>query len=624
MNDTLTSFNPAVSVETYLYGQKDTKGIVGIEYDYYTNFIYLIIEDPETGKKSVIKEQLKPFLWAKDLKQFNFYGGDKKKVRREMAKFGITVEPLITMDEVRNENGYKYLVKSTDSWRQLTKFFKDGNLDIFNNRDKFQYLSPIEQYLIHTGRRFFKGFKDYNSIHRYVFDIETTGLDPETNRCFMIGAKTTRGFEKLYVISKEDDDDAERAMIIEWAEELTKLKPSIIAGYNSENFDFDFLIKRMKILGDDLANYLRTLKPKSERLKRKKTTIKFGNETEIYEQTIMWGYNIIDIYHAVRKTQAINSEIKSAGLKYISKFSEINKPNRVYIESGYNIWKFYKEKKEFWFRDDTGEYKLCEDNPDLIDLDIKYPKIYKKVTGDYIIKRYLMDDLWETLQVDEQFNQASFMLAHIIPTGYVRVSTMGTATQWKMLMLGWSYINGLSVPDVEEKRNYTGGLSRLLSVGYADKIVKFDYASLYPSIQITHQVYPACDISKAMDKMLKFFHATRTECKAEAAKAYDLGNPEIGAMFDRKQLPIKILNNAQYGSLCAPQVFPWGEIDRGEEVTCRGRTYLRGMIKYFTDRGFETLVLDTDGVNFTFENVDMNYEYVGKGLNWKTKKDIFY
>jgi hypothetical protein len=34
--------------------------------------------------------------------------------------------------------------------------------------------------------------------------------------------------------------------------------------------------------------------------------------------------------------------------------------------------------------------------------------------------------------------------------------------------------------------------------------------------------------------------------------------------------------------------------------------------------------LDTDGVNFSYSNVDLSYEYVGKGLNWKTENNKLY
>jgi hypothetical protein len=49
------------------------------------------------------------------------------------------------------------------------------------------------------------------------------------------------------------------------------------------------------------------------------------------------------------------------------------------------------------------------------------------------VERYLDDDLEETLTVDDEFNQGTFLLAAMVPTTYERVSTMGTATLWRML-----------------------------------------------------------------------------------------------------------------------------------------------------------------------------------------------
>ena len=610
-------------MERFLYGGDPTQGIINIEYDYSTNTIILIFQHPETGQLSMKQTPLKSFLWTKALHETGFYNGDKKLINKKMAYYGVTVEPLETMGEVRNESGYKYLVKCANSWNDLTQFFKEGGLDVFKDKQYFQYLPPIEQYLVQTGKRLFKGFTNYDDVHRYIFDIETTGLNPSTSRVFMIGAKTTRGFEKLYVVDKENDDESELKLILEWAKDLNEMKPSIVAGYNSENFDFFFLIERLKHLGSDCKEVIKTLSVKYP-FKRKEASLKLANEVEHYDQTVIWGINVVDIIHAVRRAQAINSEIKSAGLKYICKFSGIARENRVYIHDGGQIFNIYKENKEYWFNHKNGEYRLCDENPELTDLDVKYPKIYEKVTGEYIVKRYLMDDLWETMEVDSQYNQAAYLMATILPTSFHRVSTMGTAGLWKMLMMAWSYENKLSIPEFDERRDYTGGLSRLLKVGYSEKIVKMDFASLYPSIQITHGVYPSCDISKAMDKMLRFFHATRTECKAEGKNAKKAGNKQLAIMFDRKQLPIKILNNSQYGSLCAPLVFPWSEMDKGEEVTCRGRNYLRTMVTFFTDRKFDPIVLDTDGVNFSYSEADDEYEYTGKGLNWKTEDGKLY
>jgi DNA polymerase elongation subunit (family B) len=610
-------------IEKFLYGHNPQEGIVNIEYEYDTNYIFLILEDFTTGKLKMAREQLKPFLWTKDLKQANFYKGDKKMVRKKMAEYEITTELLETKDIPRNENGYKYLVKCNKTWNDLGRFFKEGGIDIRTDKEHIQHCAPIEQYLISTGKRLFKGFKDYNSVHRYIFDIETTGLDPKTNRIFMIGAKTTRGFEKLYAVEKPDDDEAELNMIVEWATELNELKPSIIAGHNSENFDFYFLIERLKILGSSLEEVLKTLYSKHN-VKRRQSTIKLANEVEMYDQTLIWGINVIDTIHSVRRAQAINSEIKSSALKYICKFSEIAKPNRVYIPDGLNIWKIYNEDEDYWFNDKNGQYKSIKDNPELIDLDIKYPDVYKKVTGKYIVERYLMDDLWETMQVDAQFNQSAYLMGQILPLTYHRILTMGTATQWKLIMFAWSYENKLPIPELDKKRDFTGGLSRLLRVGFNNKIIKLDFASLYPSIVIAHDVIPNTDITSVIMKILKYFYLTRRECKSESQRYSELGDYELSSMFDRKQLPIKIINNSLYGAFTCPSVFPWCEMDKGEEITCRGRNYTRQMCEFFIKYKFNPITIDTDGVHFSYEDVDLNYNYTGKGLNWMVKKDKEY
>ena len=65
---------------------------------------------------------------------------------------------------------------------------------------------------------------------------------------------------------------------------------------------------------------------------RKPSTLKLGAETEEYNQTTMWGYNIMDTYHRVRQAMALNSSLQSGGLKYIAKEAGIERNNRVYID----------------------------------------------------------------------------------------------------------------------------------------------------------------------------------------------------------------------------------------------------------------------------------------------------
>ena len=202
----------------------------------------------------------------------------------------------------------------------------------------------------------------------------------------------------------------------------------------------------------------------------------------------------------------------------------------------------------------------------------------------------------------------------MVPTTYERVSTMGTATLWKMLMLAWSYHRNLAIPEKQEKRPFVGGLSKLLTVGYSEDVLKLDFSSLYPSIQLVHNVFPECDVTNALQGMLKYFRDTRIKYKNLSNEYYEKDNKK-SEEFGRKQLPLKIFINSMFGSLSAPQVFPWGDMDGGERITCTGRQYLRHMIKWFMKKNYKPLVLDTDGVNFSCPPDLENSVYVGLGNN---------
>jgi DNA polymerase elongation subunit (family B) len=221
--------------------------------------------------------------------------------------------------------------------------------------------------------------------------------------------------------------------------------------------------------------------------------------------------------------------------------------------------------------------------------------------------------------VDDEFNQGTFLLASMVPTTYERISTMGTATLWKMLMLAWSYKYKLAIPEKQSKQDFVGGLSRLLRVGYSKDVLKLDFSSLYPSIQLVHDVFPECDVLQGMKAMLKYFRDTRILYKNLAGE-YEKTDKKKSLSYDRKQLPIKIFINSMFGALSAPQVFHWGDMYMGEQITCTGRQYLRMMIKFFMNKGYMPLVMDTDGVNFSKPEGCDERIYIGKGNNWKVKK----
>src|SRR5690606_26517996 len=252
----------------------------------------------------------------------------------------------------------------------------------------------------------------YDDLHKLIFDIETTGLDPLINRVFLIGIRDNRGFETLLSAKELDNDEYEKELIYSFWATIRRVEPSMIAGYNSENFDFYFILKRMEIIGIAINSVQTTRDDENQHsIVRKPATITLGGETEDYEKTIMWGYDVLDIMHSVRKAKAIDSSIKKTGLKYIVKHQRVNKPDRMYIEDGKDIYRFWKDNPHFVINTSDNKYvkvpKEFQGEPERYLTSEEVKDIFKtsenpqlKLTsGREITQRYLQDDLWETQKV---------------------------------------------------------------------------------------------------------------------------------------------------------------------------------------------------------------------------------
>jgi len=603
-------------IEKFLSGNDDEKYIIGVEYDYVKDCIWKIIEHPEHGKQ-IKKDTFIPFAWVGDLRGLNFYQSSKALQKEAMTKHKIVIEKLRTDGNERLEKGLTYMIKSLNGYRSIIQFFREGGIEPWGEttKDLVLILPPVEQYLVVKEKRMFKGFDEYDSITRFVFDLETTALEPKDGRIFMIGMKTNKGFREVIECANEDQ---ERQGIVKFFNTIDQLKPSIIASYNGFNFDWHWLFERAKALNIDIKRVAKTLNP-ANTIKQSESLLKLANEVERFNQTSMWGYNVVDTLHAVRRAQAINSNIKSAGLKYITQYISAEAPDRVYIDHT-DIGSMYSKKEEYWLNIQNGKYKKVGSDQKVDDACAGHPDIYIKTTGDDLVERYLDDDLEETLKVDEEFNQGSFLLASLVPTTYERVSTMGTATLWEIQMRAWSYKHKLAIPAKNQKTEFVGGLSRLLKVGYSTDVLKLDFSSLYPSIQLVHDVFPDCDITGAMKGMLNYFRNTRIKYK-NLAKELSSTDKKKSLSYDRKQLPIKIFINSMFGALSAPQVYHWGDMYMGEQITCTGRQYLRQMMNFFISKGYTPLVLDTDGVNYSLPEGGVDdRRYIGKGNNWLVKE----
>ena len=636
-------------INSFINGTDPMERIVNLEYKYDSDKIKVYYRN-ENDVKCYKMENFYPFVWATRHACEKLCDGDRSMVSSLMRKYGIGIRSLDTKNnkgevvESIAKTGYIFMfyAKRPMSYQKFLKFFKEANNPIYSKskdgeddeltskEDSRQYLivTPQEQYMISTGRRFFKGYDDYDDIIRMIFDLETEGLDPRYCRINQFGIRFNRpvmyrgnkvNFERILTVTgntKEEKDANELHNIKVFLSMIQYFQPDVITAHNGENFDWNFIIERCKQLGttiEDICINENMFDGEVIRKNTKETVLKLGGEVETFYQTIVPSIIITDSLHAVRRAQAIDSNMLRADLKYVTKYSKMEKTNRVYVP-GDKISDTWNDKEnEYALNNSDGDwYKITNDKP------IK--ENYEVVTGKYIVERYLLDDLWECDKVEHRYNTSNFMICKMLPVPYQKCCTMGTAGQWKALLMAWSYENGLAIPQFGEGGTFTGGLSRLLKVGFVDNVAKFDYNSLYPSIILTWDISDEKDI---MDSTLKFLEYVLTEREKykgltkkagkekerilERLQSRDYKDKEEGKKLneelkfweseesknDKKQLPLKIFGNSFFGSYGAENLFPWGSKVCAERITCTGRMSLRLMISYFDKLGYKPIVGDS-------------------------------
>lgn len=642
------------TIGEFLGGTNPQEHIIKIEGNNDESFVTVFYRD-ENDRLVRETDNFYPFLWAKHSACVNLFldaNGqmDRQRFIAKLKEYGIKIETLRTTNDngeehQRMKDGYRFLYRAVRpmSYTTFLKFFEEGGVPVYGKKgeqtpNSYLIVSMVEQYMIATGKRLFKGYDDYNQLHRMQFDLETTGVDIQNDTINQIGIRTNKGFEEIITVEGTGMERLhnECKAIQRFFYIIRQEDPDVISGYNSENFDWEMISSRLVQFGSSLKDFTDGIfGGKGIFKKSKPTPLKLGGETEYYFPTVMYGKNLTDGLFAVRRAQAQDSNMKKTGLKYITKYSKLEKPNRVYVPGGIisDTWsiteKYFalNDKNGDWFNFTKVDFNKTIEKDDKIYLVYEFvdknhlivrklddesnliEDTYELVSGKYIVERYLLDDLYETDLVELRYNQSNFLVCKMLPTSFEKCCTMGTAGIWKLIMMAWSYQHGLAVPKGEDKRNFTGGLSRLLRCGYVPNIVKLDYNSLYPSILLSYGVKTPIDITGSMLLMLEYVLTQREKYKelkaVEGGKAKKMKKKlEAGevpaeeidafeaemrkhatdsALYDKMQLPLKILGNSFFGSFGADgKIFPWCDMDAAERTTCIGRQSLRLMIGVFS------------------------------------------
>ncbi|MDP7281624.1 MAG: 3'-5' exonuclease, partial [Candidatus Poribacteria bacterium] len=282
-------------------------------------------------------------------------------------------------------------------------------------------LNPVEQFLLKSGLTYF-GALEWPQIHRLCFDLETTGLDPNSDQILMIAGGDNRGSE--FVL----EGDSEAELVEEFVGIIQDKDPDVIEGYNLFEFDLDFLHQRARQHGIrlNIGREINGTRGELEKLPYQKS-IKIGAETRSIPNFTLVGRELIDVLHAVQRWNAISRKLENHRLKDSAIHFGLAEPNREYI--------------------DQQQQPLAE--------------VYK--VDPQRVRSYALADVRETMGLSNILSQSNFELAKMVPMAYQDLSVSGSTRPIDYLMVrGYLHHNhSLPLPQ-EKKETFQGGHTDIL------------------------------------------------------------------------------------------------------------------------------------------------------------------
>jgi len=550
----------------WLYGWDDTPGIVSVwaEPD---GRALVWRRDPATRQLVREPASFRPWLLLASLADLSHLG--PRLVPHDAAAASLTT--AFSYEELSGSAGLRYVVRGPDVRALRSAVMRGASQRLGRSitqarelgSDVWLLLPPEEQYLVATGRAYFRGL-GFDQVQRLQFDLETTGLDPDVDRIFLVAVRGPSGEHEL-LEAASDSDDAEAALLQRLAACIARFDPDVIENHNLHGFDMPFLMRRAERLRLKLALGRRAdvdfrLRPASrgarlgqagapwlERLRRARYTLP--------------GRELIDSLDAVRRHDFSARDLPGHGLKAVARHLGLASREREYISGG---------------------------------------RVHEAYLADpQRVRRYATDDVDEAAGVARLLGGAAFSLAQMAPRRYERLGDAGAATGVLDPMLVRAYLRaGMALPTHEagDGTPHQGAALYLFASGVARRIVKADVASLYPSLMRQYRIGPRRDKLGVFLAIIDQLVERRLQAKAAAR----LAQPGSAERFQLEALSaaIKLVVNSGYGYLGAVGLTRFADVHAANDVTKRGRELLSFMCHELGRRGVQLLEADTDGVYF--------------------------
>jgi DNA polymerase I len=546
--------------EEALWGWDATPGIVSVWAD--TSGRALVWRRLGAGKPVCDRERFRPWLLLSSL-DFVAHRGEGWVVGdAEVGAHG----PLRFI-ELEGPGQLRYRVDAEDG-RALTARVLTGARRMLGRRverlrdigaEHVLSLPPEEQYLVATGRTYFRGMV-YDQLVRLTLDLETTGLDAQSDRLFLVALCHSDGArETLEATAPGDAGEAD--LLQRLALRVRELDPDVIENHHLHGFDLPFLIERARRLRVplDLGRVPGVgLRPAS----RGAAPWVNGNAASSRQRYTLPGRETIDTLDAVRRHDFSARDLPGHGLKAVALHFGIAADNREYVP-GHAVHEVYRADPER-------------------------------------VRRYAQDDVLEASRLARLLGGAAFALAQMVPRRYERLADAGPATGVIDPLLVRAYLRAgaaLPAPAQGDGTQHTGAGLHLFSTGVAERVVKADVASLYPSLMRQYAIGPRSDRLGALLGLIERLVDQRLDAK-HRAKSLPPGSSERYSL-EALSAAMKIVVNSAYGYLGAVGLTRFSDVHAANEVTRRGRELLDFLCRELAQRGVTLLEADTDGVYFS-------------------------
>ena len=524
---------------TMLFGADSTPRIVAIELG--EAGTVRVYRREKDGSTIADVEPFHPFVWCDS----------------DIVDLGIEAEKLA------GDLKYGWRV-TVDSWKELIAL-RNGLKKA--GRNFFAFADPVQHYLTATGRTLFKELP-FEGLKRMQLEVLSfaepiTGVaDPgPTDHLMSIALSDNSGWEELIIVDPKNVEESERNALKRLTSLIEERDPDVIEGHNLFRFDLPYLVTRARRAKAKL-NWGRS----GGFLRSRPSRLQIAEKTIDYPKFTIDGRHFVDTF--------LLAQFYDVGMRTLSGFERV---------------------------DVARHFGFCDSEK------------FSSLTGKELQRAYIQNDekfrqralcaVRETRAVAELLSPSYFVQAQIFPYNYQDVIVRGNATRINALFLREYFRQRHSIPEMPMVRTFEGGYTDIFFTGVARNVWHCDVASLYPSVMLQFDCFPATDRLQIFRHLLSDLRTFRLEAKANMRAASN--DPARQRYFHALQNTFKILINSFYGYLGFAQGH-FADFDAAARVTQIGRDLLKKMIDWLNACGAQVIEVDTDGIYFTPPKIDID------------------